>query len=94
MKNNRQSAHASHSTDLGLPDQPGLAMVPEIRRRGITTRVAVWMASTEARLLAQPAAAAGADAVFNKPSEGGEAARVDQRPVVWRRRSPSTESSP
>jgi hypothetical protein len=44
-------------------------MVPQIRRRNPATRVAVWTASTEARLIAEAAAAFGADAVFNRPAD-------------------------
>src|SRR5688572_3367474 len=65
----RFDAHDVATIDLGLPDRPGRAMVPEIRRRGTPTRVAVWPASTGALLLAEAAAAAGVDAVFNKPSD-------------------------
>jgi hypothetical protein len=44
-------------------------MAPEIRRRGVTTRIAIWSGSAEARLLAQAAASVGADAAFNKPPD-------------------------
>jgi two-component system, OmpR family, KDP operon response regulator KdpE len=65
----RFDAHDVAIIDLGLPDRPGLELVPEIRRLCATTRVAVWTGSTEARLLAEAAAAAGADAVFDKPPD-------------------------
>jgi CheY-like chemotaxis protein len=68
--------------DLKLPDQPGVVVVREIRRRGSATRVAVWTGSTDERLLAEAAAAVGADAVFHKPSDL-------EKLVAWVSRAPS-----
>jgi CheY-like chemotaxis protein len=63
----RFDAHDVAVIDLKLPDLPGIVLVREILRRRKSTRVAVWTGSTEARLLAE--AAAAADAVFHKPSD-------------------------
>ena|SRR5687768_10606744 len=65
----RFDAHDIAIIDLGLPDRSGLTVVPEIRRLCINTRIALWTGSTEARLLTEAAAAAGADAVFDKPPD-------------------------
>ena len=65
----RFDAHDVAVIDLGLPDRSGLELVPDIRRLCVNTRIAIWTGSREAPLLTEAAAAAGADAVFDKPPD-------------------------
>ena len=65
----RFDGHDIAVIDLVLPDQPGYTLVPEIRRRGLSTRVALWTGSKDPQLLAKAAAAVGADAVFHKAND-------------------------
>src|SRR5688572_2096267 len=65
----RFDAHDVAIIDLGLPDRSGLELVPEMRRLCASTRIAIWTGSMQVRLLTEASAAAGADAVFDKPPD-------------------------